>query len=407
MGFEFLFQADKLAVFMACVSGAVGILIFIYSAGYMRQYDHKLEFFFFMSLFMAAMMGLIFSANILLMYVFWEITAFCSWRLIGFYRKESDLWFADKSFLVTFFGASVMMAGLALIYLQYGTFNMALLKGTEAGNAIFILLMFGIFSKSAQLPLSSWLPDAGVAPSPVTALLHAAVLVKIGVYAYARFFSDIFVVSDEARLWFMGIVMFSGLVAAMSALMDNNIKRILAYSTISQLAYIFLGFMVNTGMAIGGALLYILVHSFGKAGLFLTAGIVEQGTHTKDLRQLGGLIKVAPLAAFAFLLSAFSIIGIPPFGGFFSKFYVILGTAESGYRFLAALGIITAFMTLLYLMRLFNGIFLGEEKTPLKPGTPFAMTSVVLVCGVVSLAIGLFIKYPVAWVKSVAFLMGR
>ncbi len=395
MGFEFLFQADKLAIFMASVSGLVSILILIYSVSYMSGYSHKLEFFSFISLFLASMMGLIFSANLLLMYIFWEITAFCSWRLIGFYRGEKELWRADKAFLVTFFGASFMLAGLALVYINYGTFDFNALKGQNASNVIFILIMAAIFSKSAQLPLSSWLPDAGIAPTPVTALLHAAVLVKIGVYAYVRIFTDVFSVSEEARLWFMGIVMFSCLVAAMCAFLSNNIKRILAYSTVSQLAYIFLGFMVNTAAAVSAALLYILVHSVGKAGLFLAAGIVEQKTHTKDLSRLGGLIKPMPVVAFSFLLCAFSIIGLPPFGGFFSKFYVVFATAEAGYRFVASLAILTAFVTLLYLLRFFNHVFLGDIKTPVKGRVPFGMGFVVLICGALSLLIGVFVKYPI------------
>jgi len=407
MGLELLFLADKLSIFMACVSGFVGLLILIYSIGYISQYHGKAEFFGFMILFLASMMGLVFSANLLLMYIFWELTAFCSWRLIGFYRMEKDLWCADKAFIVTFLGASIMLAGLIMIYINYGTLNLYALKGVEVSNLIFVLMLAGIFSKSAQLPLSSWLPDAGVAPSPVTALLHAAVLVKIGVYAYARLFSTVFIVSESAKFWLLAVIMFSGLVAAVSALRENNIKRILAYSTISQLAYIFLGLIINSALAFGAALLYILVHSVGKAGLFLTAGIVEQKTHTKNLNQLGGLMKSIPLAAISFLLCAFSIIGLPPFGGFFSKFYVILAAASAGHTVLAALGIITAFVTLLYLIRLFDGIFLGEVKTPLKGKVPATMNSVVLTCGVISLFIGIFVRYPLNFINSIIIALGK
>ena len=407
MGFELLFRSDPLAVFMAVVSGFVGVLILIYAFGYMAHYGHKAEFFSFMVLFLLSMMGLIFSANLLLMYVFWELTAFCSWRLIGFYRKEEDLWFADKAFLVTFFGASLMLAGLAFVYLQYGTFAMGALRGTMIGNGVLVLLLAGLFAKSAQLPLSSWLPDAGVAPTPVTALLHAAVLVKIGVYAYVRLVCDVFVISEAARTWLIGIVMFSGFVAAMSALLETNIKRILAYSTISQLAYIFLAFAVNSVMGIAAGLLYILVHSVGKAGLFLTAGIVEQRTHTKDLTKLGGLMQSMPVAAAAFLLSAFSIIGLPPFAGFFSKFYVVLATAAAGYRFIAAVAIATAFVTLLYLMRLFNGIFLGEMKTQPAGVTPKTMTSVVVACGALSLLLGFLVAYPLEITHYIGTLIAR
>ncbi|MBN1404916.1 MAG: NADH-quinone oxidoreductase subunit L [Candidatus Omnitrophica bacterium] len=407
MGFEFLFRVDNLAIFMACVSGAVSILIYIYSIGYMSPYKNKVEFFALMSLFVASMMGLIFSNNLLLMYVFWELTAFCSFRLIGFYRKESDLWYADKAFLVTFFGASIMLAGIILIYINYGTLNFDLLRGTQVNNLIFALMLAGIFSKSAQLPLSSWLPDAGVAPSPVTALLHAAVLVKIGVYAYARFFSDVFIVSRGASVFVLGLVIVSSLVAALSALRENNIKKILAYSTISQLAYIFVGLIINTRPAISAALLYILVHSIAKAGLFLIAGIVEQKTHTKDLNSMGGLLQIMPVAAVSFLLCAFAIIGLPPFGGFFSKFFLIIAAADAGYNFASAMLIFTAVITLLYLLRLFNGIFLGEVKTKASGSVAITMNSVVFICGVLSLLIGLFIRYPLNFVNSVSAILGR
>jgi len=387
---------------MAAVSGFVGLLILLYSFGYMAKYPGKVEFFAYMILFLASMMGLVFSANLLLMYIFWEITAFCSWRLIGFYRKESDLWFADKAFIMTFLGASVMLVGVVLIYLNYGTLNFDALKGTQISNLIFVLLLAGMFSKSAQLPLSSWLPDAGVAPSPVTALLHAAVLVKIGVYAYARLFSDVFVVSETIKSGLIFLVMFSGLVSAVSAARENNIKRILAYSTISQLSYIFLGLIINSEFSFIAALLFILVHSIGKAGLFLTAGIVEHKTHTKDLRELGGLIKTMPVAALSYLLCAFSIIGLPPFGGFFSKFYLILATASAGYYGAAALGIAIALVTLVYLFRLFDGIFLGAAKKSVDAHVPLTMNFVVFVFGALSLLIGLFIKYPFDFLFTVS-----
>jgi formate hydrogenlyase subunit 3/multisubunit Na+/H+ antiporter MnhD subunit len=154
-------------------------------------------------------------------------------------------------------------------------------------------------------------------------------------------------------------------------------------------------------MAFGAALLYILVHSVGKAGLFLIAGIVEQKTHTKDLSELGGLLKSIPLAAISFLLCAFTIIGLPPFGGFFSKFYLILATAGAGYYGLAALCIITALVTLLYLVRLFEGMFLGEAKTPIEGKVPLTMNSVVLICGVLSLVIGLYVKIPLSYITLI------
>lgn len=407
MGFELIFQSDPLAVFMAWVSGFVGLLIFIYALGYMQPYSHKPEFFAFMALFLASMMGLIFSANLLLLYVFWELTALCSWRLIGFYRKEEDLWFADKAFIVTFFGASLMLAGIVLIYLQYGTLNLCALKGMPISNLVFFLILGGIFSKSAQLPWSGWLPDAGVAPSPVTALLHAAVLVKIGVYAYVRLFANGLQVPLMPQTTLLGVIMLSGLVAAVSSLKDSNIKRILAYSTISQLAYIFIGLVVNSAASVAAALFYILVHSIAKAGLFLTVGIIEQRTHTKDLNQLGGLLKRFPMVAVAYLLCAFGIIGLPPFGGFFSKFYLILATARAGYVLIAVVAVITAVVTLLYLMRLFNGMFLGESTIQIDGEPHVAMTGIVLICGIFSLLLGLFANYFMTMTNQIVLALGK
>lgn len=392
--FNLSFIVDGLSVFMAVVSSLVALLIAVYSLEYMREYEEKGSFYFWMLLFVGSMMGLVFSANLLLTFCFWEITSVCSWRLIGFYRKEKDAKAADKAFLVTFFGASLMLIGIILIYLTYGNLDFASLRGLPLPNLMAFLLLAGILSKSVQLPLHTWLPDAVVAPTPVIALFDAAVLVKIGIYVFARLFGMVFLASPA----FFNMVIFLScatiIVAAGSAMIESNMKRILAYSTISQLGYILLALGVNTETAFKVALLYILAHSLAKAGLFLCAGIIERKTGTKDISQLGGLLKTMPLTAIAYLLCAFSIIGIPPFLGFWPKFLLVLELARQGYVLAAVMAIVGAVFTMFYLFRLFDKVFLGEEKIPACEDRRSPMVYVVLALGVLSLILGLVFKLP-------------
>jgi len=393
MGLDFYLIVDGLSVFMSIVSSFIGALIVIYSIGYVSHDENQSEYYLMVLLFIGSMMGLVYSANLIFMYLFWEITAICSWRLVGFYREKIHIIKADKTFLVTFFGAVVMLFGFIQVYNQTHSFNVMDMRGVVIPGSAVLLILIGIFAKSATVPIQTWLPDAGVAPSTVTALLHAAVLVKIGVYAYARIFGWTFQIPQGWQVAIPILAVISSLVAAGAATVENDLKRILAYSTVSQIGYIFLGLSVMEPSAITGAILYLLMHGLAKAGLFLCAGIIEHNTHTKDIRQLGGLIKTMPITAIVFLISAFSVIGIPPLGGFFSKFLVILGTVKSGNLWLSALALFTAVMTAFYLFRVFNMVFLGEEKISAKEGTN-SMLFVLVVLAILSLLAGIFIAYP-------------
>ena len=397
--FSISFMGDGLSVFMALVSSFVALLIAVYSLEYMSHYKETGEFYFWMVLFVGSMMGLVFSANFLLLFCFWEVTSVCSWKLIGFYRKEKDILAADRAFLVTFFGASMLLIGIILVFLQFQNLDLNSLKGMVLVNPIAFLILAGVISKSAQLPLQTWLPDAGVAPTPVTALLHAAVLVKIGVYVFARIFGLTFIASPFFFNTAIVISVLTILVAAGSALVENNIKRILAYSTISQLGYILLAFSLNSQASFKIALIYILAHSLAKAGLFLCAGIIEQKTGTKDINELGGLIKTMPFTAGAYLLCAFSIIGIPPFLGFWPKFMTVVLTIQSGHIAAGVSAIIGALFTLFYLMRVFNKVFLGETKVKASEEKRL-MVWVVLILGILSLAAGVVFTVPFNFVAG-------
>lgn len=398
MGFNFSFTGDGLAVFMAIVSSLISAIIVLYSFSYISHYGDRNEYYLMVVLFIGSMMGLIYSSNLIFLFIFWEITGFTSWRLIGYFRGEKDVYRADKAFLVTVFGALAMLLGFLALYQSAGSFDLAVikeaLKTNPISNLAVVLILAGILSKSATLPFHTWLPDAGVAPSPVTALLHAAVLVKIGVYFYAR----LFIVNIPLdAFWHTVVPVIAGLsaiIAAGAALVDTDLKRIIAYSTVSQIGFIFLGLAIGNEVAVAGALLYILMHGLAKAGLFLCAGIVEQNTHVKDINKLGGLITTMPVTAVSFILCAFSVMGLPPFGGFFCKYMIFMGTLNAGQNWIALMFLVGAFMTILYLLRVFNAVFLGEAKMPsIKEASP-VMVGCVALLTVLLIGGGIFIQYP-------------
>jgi len=398
VGVDFVLYADGLAVFMAIVSSLISAIIVLYSTSYISHYDHQDEYYFMVVLFLGAMMGLVYSGNLILLYVFWEITAIASWRLIGFFREDYQVRRANKAFLVTAFGALAMLIGFISLYVQTGSFDMAdmrvAMKGAPLPGFAVCMILLGILSKSATLPFHTWLPDAGVAPSPVTALLHAAVLVKIGVYVFARLFVATFNIGPFWQTAVLVIAAASALVSAGAALLETDLKRLIAYSTVSQIAFIFLGLASGSPIGIAGALLYILMHGLAKGGLFLCAGIVEQNTGTKDITKLGGLIRTMPVTAVSFLLCAFSVMGVPPFGGFFSKYMVISGAIEGGSPWIAMVFLLGAFLTIMYLLRVFSLVFLGEERMPgIREKSPIMVGSVAALA-VLSLAGGLLIFLP-------------
>lgn len=404
LGFNFQFHADILAVFMAFVSSFISAVIVLFSFDYISHYENQNEYYLMVCLFLGAMMGLIFSANLIFLYIFWEITAITSWRLIGFFRGKDQVLRADKAFMVTVFGALVMLIGFIMLYQEIGSFDLAVIKEAAKTHAIsnltVVFILIGILSKSATLPLHTWLPDAGVAPSPVTALLHAAVLVKIGVYVFARLFIVTMPLNEFWQITVAVIAGVSALVSAGAALVETDLKRIIAYSTISQIGFIFLGLATGNVIGIVGGLLYILMHGLAKAGLFLCAGIIEQNTKQKDITKLGGLITVMPVTAIAFLFSAFSVMGMPPFGGFFSKYMVITGALSAGHLIIALIFLLGAILTILYMFRMFNLVFFGEMKTASPKERSPLMVGCVAALAILSLVGGLLIYYPNAVAKT-------
>jgi len=394
IGLNFGLYADSLALFMALTSSFIGLVILVYSLGYLKHYGNQNEYYMMVVLFIGAMMGIVLTTSLVFLYMFWEISAVCCWRLIGFYREKEFVRRANKAFLITAGGALLMLAGFVMIYQQYGTMDLMLLKGRAIPDAAVVLILFGILSKSATLPLHSWLPDAGIAPSPVTSLLHAAVLVKIGVYVYARLFIVNFTIGGFWHTAIPVVAAVSALLTAGAAIVEMDIKRIIAYSTVSQIGFIILGLSVGGELAVAGGILYILFHAISKAGLFLCAGIVEHNCETKDLRKLGGLAKTMPVTAVCFFLCAFSVMGIPPFGGFFCKYMVVNGAVEAGHPWIALVFLAGAVMTVIYLLRAFTKVFLGKQKMEnVREGSKSMVLSVGFLAAL-SVASGIFIRYP-------------
>lgn len=396
LGLSFGLRADALAIFMAIASALVSAVIVLYSYGYMKEYEHQNEYYMMVSFFVGAMMGLVFSTNLIFIYIFWEMSSFCCWRLIGFYRKDLTALRANKAFIVTVLGALMMLVGFMGIYGNTGTFDLTQMHGVQVPDWCVVLILFGVLSKSATFPLHNWLPDAGVAPSPVTSLLHAAVLVKIGVYAYARLFCVTFTISEVFETIVPAICAASALISAGCAMKANDIKRVVAYSTVSQLAFILLGISCGNEIGLAGALMYIMAHSIAKGGLFLCCGIVEHSLNTKDMSKMGGLAKTMPITAFSFALCAFSVMGIPPFFGFFAKYLVIDGIITAGNPLIGLSFIAGAVMTVMYLMRLFAKVFLGKptpECVAVREGSKL-MTASVLILGILSLVLGIAVAVP-------------
>ena len=374
---EVAFLLDPLSAVMLFVVTGVGFVIHVYSAGYMRGDPGYSRYFAYLNLFMFSMLLLILANNYLLMFVGWEGVGLCSYLLIGFwYHKKSAADAGKKAFIMNRIGDASFLLGLFLIFQTFGTLNYtgvfdqagAAVAGSAiagAATAITLLLFVGAVGKSAQLPLYTWLPDAMEGPTSVSALIHAATMVTAGVYMVARS-NALYLLSPVSMSVVALVGALTAIFAASIALVQNDIKKVLAYSTVSQLGYMFLALGVG---AFGAGIFHLMTHAFFKGLMFLGAGSVIHALHSdpeegrrQDLRYMGGLRRRLPVTAITFYVGALAIAGIPPFAGFFSKDEILAETFRGGHYFLYALGIITAFMTAFYMFRLIYLAFYGESR---------------------------------------------
>jgi NADH-quinone oxidoreductase subunit L len=376
--------ADQLSIIMAVVVSIVSLMVQIYSLGYMHDDEAGYyRYYTFMSLFTFSMLGLVLSDNLLFTFVFWEMVGLCSYLLIGFwYHKKSAADAAKKAFIVTRIGDFGFLAGILILYTNTGTFDIYGLHEMAVagliGGSVLTWAAIGLFAgavgKSAQFPLHVWLPDAMEGPTPVSALIHSATMVCAGVFLVARTM-PMFVFSNEAITIVAVIGGFTAIFAATMGLVATDIKRVLAYSTISQIGYMMLGLgavgmalaeeghasveIAKAGVAVG--MFHLFTHAFFKSLLFLGAGSVSHSTGTFDMRLMGGLKKTMPWTYLTFVIGSLSLAGIWPLAGFWSKDEILASSLESQ-PVLFALALITVFLTAFYMFRAIYLTFHGEYR---------------------------------------------
>ncbi|HXK36844.1 MAG TPA: NADH-quinone oxidoreductase subunit L, partial [Candidatus Paceibacterota bacterium] len=377
-----------LTAIMLLVVSVVGTLVVVYSAAYMHEEaERRRRYYAEIMLFISVMYGLVIANNYLMMFVFWELVGLCSYLLIGFwYERPSAASAAKRAFIVTRVGDIMFMAGIIILFKYMGSFDFSVLfanGGRDAFDAVpndiltlsTILIFGGAIGKSAQFPLHEWLPDAMEGPTTVSALIHAATMVKAGVYLVARSYP--LLVQTPDSLLFVGIIGgVTALLAATVALTQTDIKRVLAYSTISQLGYMILGLgaggfiLLSSGSAVGysASTFHLMNHAFFKALLFLCAGSVIHAVGTNDMRLMGGLRKKMPITSITMLVGALAIAGIPPLSGFWSKDEVLssvyhAGSFDATFFLLWAMGVATAFLTAFYMFRMWFMTFVGNPRS--------------------------------------------
>jgi NADH-quinone oxidoreductase subunit L len=368
------YQIDQLSILMALIVTGVGFLIHIYSIGYMHGDKGFWRFFTYLNLFIFAMLNLILADNFLLMFLGWEGVGLCSYLLIGFwYEKKFTGDAAKKAFIVNRIGDFGFLLGMFLIFHTFGSLNFeTVFNGAsllQVGNPtvmiLTLLLFLGATGKSAQIPLYVWLPDAMAGPTPVSALIHAATMVTAGVYMVARC-SVLFALAPFTMEVIAVIGAVTAVFAATIGLVQNDIKKVLAYSTISQLGYMFLAMGVA---AFSAGIFHLMTHAFFKALLFLGSGAVIHAMHDEqDIQKMGGLKKYLPITYWTFLIGAIAISGIPPFAGFFSKDEILWKafSSEHGSWILWLLGLFSALLTAFYMFRLVTLTFAGEPRFAIK-----------------------------------------
>ena len=375
---------DPISVMMLVVITTVSLMVHIYSFGYMKGERGFQRYYAFLSLFSFSMLGLVVATNIFQMYIFWELVGASSYLLIGFYyTKPAAIAASKKAFIVTRFADLGFLIGILIISFCTGTFEFGLLTADNASLAVtsmaggsflglstatwaMTLLFMGAAGKSAMFPLHIWLPDAMEGPTPVSALIHAATMVVAGVYLVARMFPLYLFAAPDVLTLITYVGAFTALFAAIIAIRQTDIKRVLAFSTISQIAYMMVALGVSgmgghAGEGYTASMFHLFTHAFFKALLFLGAGSVIHAVHSNEMEAMGGLRKYMPVTHWTFLIACLSIAGIPPFSGFFSK-DEILSAAFSHDKVVFVVLLLVAGITAFYMFRLYYRIFWGAER---------------------------------------------
>lgn len=397
------FYVDGLTLTMMSVITGVGLLIHIYSSEFMWDDKDYSRFFSYMNLFVSAMLVLVLADNLLLLFVGWEGVGLCSYLLVGFWHEDpANGAAARKAFIVTRIGDAAMAIGLFILFHQLGTLDFIPLaiaaqevwpNGSTMLTIACLLLLGGAVGKSAQLPLQTWLPDAMAGPTPVSALIHAATMVTAGVYLIART-HDLFLLSPTALHTVAVVGGMTLIVAAFTAMTQNDIKRILAYSTISQIGYMFLALGVG---AWASSVFHLMTHAFFKALLFLGAGAVIFSLHHEhNILKMGGLRTRLPVAFWSFMIGSAALAALPLTSGFYSKDAILLSAYHASWNgpLLWGVGLLGALLTSIYSFRLVFLVFFGEVKTEPEAPANWGMAGPLVILCVLALAGGL-VSIPV------------
>ncbi len=397
------FYVDALTACLLIVVTTIGMLVHIYSIGYMAHDEGKWRFFAYLNLFMFSMLLLVLADNLLLVFAGWELVGLCSYLLIGFwFPRRSAAEAAKKAFLVNRVGDMGFALGIMAVWTQLGTLNLQ--KVFEAFGqvphewqiAIALLLFCGAVGKSAQFPLHVWLPDAMEGPTPVSALIHAATMVNAGVYLIARC-NPIFGSAPEVMAIVAAIGIFTAIMAASIAFTQTDIKRVLAYSTLSQLGYMFASLGVGAWTA---AIFHLMSHGFFKGLLFLGSGsVIHAVDGEQDMRKMGGLAKKIPITYATMLIASLAISGVPPLAGFFSKDEILSGAFKNGFLWVWAIGFVVAGMTAFYMFRLMGMTFWGDSRVDPEVEhhvheSPPSMTRPLMLLAIPAVFLGLVVGFP-------------
>jgi multicomponent Na+:H+ antiporter subunit A len=401
LGIDFTFYIDGFSILFSLLVLGIGSFILVYAGYYMRPYPMKGRFLGFLLLFMMAMQGIVVSGNLITLFVFWELTSVSSYLLIGYYHEKPEARAsALQAFLITGLGGLALLGGFVFMGIPYGSYdlnyilsNPEILKESNYYLPAFILIIIGAFTKSAQFPFHFWLPGAMTAPSPVSAFLHSATMVKAGIFLLARLNP----VLGGTEIWTYTLTITgvtTMFVGAWISITQVDLKRILAYTTVSALGTLVLLLGTGTEYAINAAIIFLLVHALYKGTLFMMAGNIEKKTGTRDITKLGGLFKYMPFAGTVMMLALVSMAGVPPMLGFLGKelIYEASAAAPEAHLFILALGFLTNLILVYLSLRLALGIFFGKEPTysltPKEPALPLILGPFFLV--LTSLVLGLF-----------------
>ncbi len=397
----FGYLIDPLSMLLLFIVSLWGFLVMLYSSDYISTgnkehptYEGKQRHNFWMMLFVMSMLGVAISPNFLQLYIFWELTTICSWALISHYRNEESLKAGFKALLMTFGGGIFFAISIVIIFVKTGSFDFSAINSLSPGlrNLVFIFFLISAWAKSAQVPFFTWLPDAMAAPTTVSMYLHAASMVKAGVFLIARIAVSSYSLSFGVGLVTAIMAIVTMLVGVYFFFFQDDLKKLLAYSTITHLAYILLGIgmgIMGSKTGFAGGILHIINHAAAKGLLFLCVGAISYGTGVRSIKELSGLSYKMPLVSTAFMIGFLALTGVPPFSCFWSKFFLFMGAVNIGgtvgYLILIPF-LLEAVVAFAWFLRVGQKVFFGEvseisaeaKKTPFKIN--FALIVLIILC---------------------------